>query len=82
MVFILVIVLLIVGFFLWYKIRKIPKLGSMTLVSGGIKTGKSTLSVYLALRKIKRNRLIWKIKCVFFRIFKFLRFKKFKNREC
>lgn len=73
-------ILAIVGLFVYLRVRKIPKLGSMTLVSGGIKTGKSTLSVYLALRKIRHNRFIWRIKCVFFKIFKFLRIKKFKNK--
>lgn len=41
----------------------------MTLITGGIKTGKSTLSVYLAIRKYKRNHLIWKIKKTFCKIF-------------
>lgn len=42
----------------------------MTLITGGIKTGKSTLSVYLALRKYRRVLCLWYIKCAFMSVFK------------
>lgn len=66
----IIIILAIIALFLFLKIRKIPKLGSMTLVNGGIKTGKSTLSVFLAYRTYKKNHRIWKIKEFFRKIFK------------
>lgn len=65
-ILIAVIILLVI----YFRYRKIPKLGSMTLVSGGIKTGKSTLSVYLAIRKYKQNVRIWKIRRFLLKIFK------------
>jgi hypothetical protein len=55
------IIAIIIAFFLWSKL-KIPKCGNMTLVTGGIKTGKSAMSVRLAYRTYKRNLLkthIW-----------------------
>lgn len=66
----IIIILILISLFLLYKVRKIPKLGSMTLINGGIKTGKSTLSVFLAYRTYKRNHFIWKIKEKFRQIFK------------
>lgn len=71
-------ILLLIG---WCRIRKIPKIGTLTFINGGVKTGKSALSVYFALRCIKRNRLKWHIKCFLIRLFKFLRFKKFKDKQ-
>lgn len=54
--FILFLILGGVAVWLWLKFIKIPKCGNMTLVTGGIKTGKSTMSVHLAYRTYKRNR--------------------------
>ena len=54
-------------FFTW-KLFKIPKLDCMTLVTGGIKTGKSMLSVWLALRVYKRQLRHWKVKCFFIKL--------------
>lgn len=79
MAFILIIVLAVLFLFFYFKIRKIPKLGNMTLVTGGIKTGKSTLSVYLAYRTYKRNHTFWKISCFFIKLFNKLKFKRFQN---
>ncbi len=67
-VVIILIVVALVAFAVW-KIYKIPKLGNMTLITGGIKTGKSTLSVYLALRKYRRTLIFWYIKCGFMSVF-------------
>lgn len=41
------------------KIFKIPKLGNMVLVTGGVKTGKSMMSVWLSYRQYKRNLRKW-----------------------
>ena len=60
-------------FVLWKM--KILKCGNMTLVTGGIKTGKSALSVHLAYRTWKRN--LFKVKfCNMLQIFR-----KKKNRK-
>lgn len=65
----ILILILAVVLFIFIKIKlKIPKCGNMTLVTGGVKTGKSALSVRLAYKTYKRNLLIYRIKC-FFQLF-------------
>lgn len=49
-----------------------PKLGSLCLVTGGVKSGKSTLSVYLAIRSWKREHFRWKVLNFLRRVFKFI----------
>lgn len=51
------ILLLVVGFllFLYFKNCKRLKVGSLVLVSGGVKCGKSTLSVHLAIKEYKKR---------------------------
>lgn len=49
---------------------KIPKYGCMCLVSGGVKTGKSTLSVYMAIKAYKRNYRLIRVKNFFRKIFR------------
>lgn len=66
--------LVILGFVLWlsHKILskfKIPKIACVSLVTGGVKSGKSTFSCYLAVRTYKRVHLRWKIRCYILRIF-------------
>lgn len=63
----------------YVKIRKIPKVGTLTMVNGGVKTGKTALTVHLALRKIKARVFAWRIKYGLIWLFKHLRFKKFKE---
>lgn len=77
-----IIALVIVAIVLWAKIFKIPKHGNMILVTGGVKTGKSTLSVRLVYKIWKKQ--IWKYRLynyVFYpllhRIFK----NKFKEKK-
>lgn len=81
MTVILIIALLIIALWLWFKVRKIPKIGTLTLVNGGVKTGKTALSVYFALRLIKRKQFKWHIKCCFIKVFKLFRLKRFRNME-
>lgn len=76
----LIILIAIVVVFLLIKF-KVPKLGNMTLITGGIKTGKSTLSVYLSYKQYKRNLFKWKIKRFFIKFFRKLKIKKFINTK-
>lgn len=48
-----------------YSKFKIPKIGCLALVTGGVKTGKSTFAVYLAYVNYKRARRRWKIRAFF-----------------
>ena len=45
--------------FLLWRILKIPKFGNMTLVTGGVKTGKSTMSIWLSVRQFWRQKRKW-----------------------
>ncbi len=71
--------------FLVFRILKIPKFGNMTLVTGGVKTGKSTMSVWLAVRQYKRQlRKYYVMNYVFYPVFHRLPFpacKRMKKRE-
>ena len=54
--------------FVFYKISKkfkSPKVNCVSLVTGGVKTGKSTFAVYLAISNYKRIHKRWKIRAFF-----------------
>ena len=70
--FIFAAVLAFVLFYFYCKVRKVPKLGSLCLVTGGVKSGKSTLSVYLAIRSYKKEHFRWKVLNLLRRVFKFI----------
>lgn len=63
---VLVLVCVFVVWFLWTL--KIPKCGNMTLITGGIKTGKSAMAVRLAIQTYKRNLVKYYIRCFFNRL--------------
>lgn len=72
--FSLIIILLLValGLFIAGKIAskfKVPKVGCIALVTGGVKTGKSTFAVNLAIKNYKRVHRSWKIRSVVQRAF-------------
>lgn len=54
----LIFILLVVGLilFLFLRFIKIPKLGDITLITGGVKTGKSMLTVCMAIRELRKRR--------------------------
>ncbi len=60
--FIILIVVAVIIFIIVIKKRKVPKLGEVCCITGGVKTGKSTLTLYLARRKYKSNLFKWKIR--------------------
>lgn len=62
---IIAVVLIIILLFIILKYFKTLKIGSLSLVSGGVKTGKTTLAVYLALREYKKALFRWKVRCFF-----------------
>lgn len=57
-IIILIIATVFLVWFLAFKIKKL-KLDCVTLVTGGVKTGKTTLSVLLAIKKYKKNHRKW-----------------------
>lgn len=68
-IFVIILVLAFVGYKILSKF-KTPKLNSLVMVTGGVKAGKSTISVHLALSTFKRNRRRIKIKNFFNKLFK------------
>lgn len=67
-------IVLIVGFaffFFWFFVLrkfKVPKIGAITMFTGGVKSGKSAVSLYFALKAYKRILRRWKISCFFSRL--------------
>ena len=64
----------------FWRIFKIPKCGNMVLITGGIKTGKSTLSVRMAYKTLKKQRLrvrIYNLFVIFFHKF----WKRFSEKK-
>ena len=58
----LIIGIVVLCIVLYNKFFKIPKLNNVVLVTGGVKTGKSTMSVYFVLKKYKDHGTIFKTK--------------------
>lgn len=70
-----VVVVFVVLVKVWSK-HKTPKVGSLALVTGGVKTGKTTFAVHLAIKNYRRAVLRWRVMS----FFSFL-IKKWKNQE-
>lgn len=73
-----IIILAIVALIFIARLFKVPKTDCVTLVTGGIKTGKSMLSVYLACRNWKLRHFKWKLDCFFV---KFINIFKKKDKK-
>ena len=68
----ILLALLALGAFIFYKISKhfkVPKIACVSLTTGGVKSGKSTFSVYLAISTYKRIHSRWKVRKVFQTLF-------------
>lgn len=71
-ILIIAIILVIVFLVMFFHMRKVPKLGCLALITGGVKTGKSTLAIYLAIRQNKRQRFKWKLYMLLQKVLTFL----------
>ena len=76
--FLIVIGLIILLFFLYRKTKKL-KLDSVYFISGGVKTGKSFLSVALAVKNYKKRLFLWYLLKPFAFVFK--KTKRFGNYD-
>lgn len=68
----ILLALLALGAFIFYKISKhfkVPKIACVSLTTGGVKSGKSTFSVYLAISTYKRIHRRWKVRKLFQTLF-------------
>lgn len=61
------LVLFIIGFVFYLKKRKRLEVGSVSLITGGVKSGKSSLGVHLSIKKYKQNYKKYIIKKFLFR---------------
>lgn len=66
------LIVLVMALFLFLKLRKVPKCGSLTLITGGVKTGKSTLSIHLALRMYRKAKFRWRAYMILRKVLRFL----------
>lgn len=72
MIYIVYFIIICVAWFFIHKFLKrfkLPKTGSLVMVTGGVKAGKSTFSVHLAIKEYKRNLFAWKVKRFFCKLF-------------
>lgn len=69
--FFVILIIVAVCFISYYihKNFKFPKMNCLTLIDGGVKTGKSTMAVAFAIRRYKQEHRRWKIACFFCKLF-------------
>lgn len=72
------LIYLLIGLAIWLLLNKLifskfklPKIGAITLFTGGVKTGKSAVSLYFAIKTFKRVHRRWKISCFIVKIINF-----------
>lgn len=66
------LVALVIFLIMFFHLRKVPKCGSLTLITGGVKSGKSTVSVHLAIRMYRKNKLKWHLYMFLRKVLRFL----------
>ena len=62
-------ILVIVLFFKWYSKFKFPKTNCISLVSGGVKSGKTTFCIGMAVNMYKKVHRSWRIRNFFSKLF-------------
>lgn len=61
--------IVLVVFLLKFKLKHTQNIGNLTMVTGGVKAGKSTVSVYLANRRVRKARAWWKLRRIWAKCF-------------
>lgn len=69
----IIIIIAIILLIVVRKMFKVPKVNNLVMITGGVKSGKSTFGVYLTIKTWKRNHRAWRVR-KWFR--KLLRIKK------
>ena len=80
MTVILVILAVAVLLYFFIKLFKVPKLGDLVLVTGGVKCGKSTLAVHFVMKRYRQLLRRWRIER-FLYIITFKKIKKFNTEK-
>ena len=70
MKFIIIGIIIFIIYLIIKKRTKKPKYNALITIDGSVKTGKTTLGVYIALKEIKKRQKQWKIKAFFQKLFK------------
>lgn len=70
MVFLIILIIIFVIFYLIVRHTKRLKLPNVSLITGAVKTGKTTLAVCLSIKEHKRALKSWKIDSFFRKLFK------------
>lgn len=73
---IVILVVLLVAWVYFQRKKKEPRLADVAMITGGVKTGKTTLSLVLCYRRYRKELLRWRIK----RFLSFLFFKPFAEK--
>lgn len=84
MKYLLIFILICVAWFFVYKFLskfKFPIVGAIAVIVGGVKSGKSAVSVGLARFCYKRVLLQWRLSCFFVKFFNLFRREKFEFPE-
>lgn len=63
MVWLFLILAVVLFCFFVHSIKRL-NYGNLTLISGGVKTGKTMLSVYLVLKQYRKQLFKWRLKCL------------------
>lgn len=69
--FYIICAVILILFIVFRKKFKTPIVGSLALVDGAVKSGKTTFSLHLARRNYIRSVFRWRIKCILLRVFLF-----------
>lgn len=70
----LLIIIICILLWAYFHFFKIPKFNNLALISGGVKSGKSTMAVYFAIKTYKKVLRRWKIR-------NFIRVKLFRKQS-
>lgn len=65
---IVIIGIAIIGVWLYRKYFKKPKVNNLVMITGGVKSGKSTYAIWLTIKQWKHNHRVWKIRKIFQKI--------------
>lgn len=67
---IIVLVLVAIAFWFFRRFFKFPAFGAVTMITGGVKCGKSALTVCFGVRAYRKIRFVWHIRCFFAKLFR------------
>lgn len=70
-IFFLISIAFVLAFVFLKRKFKTPVIGSLCLVDGAVKSGKTTFALHLAYKNYKKSVFRWRVKCVLLTVFRF-----------